>query len=82
MKTTPYHPQSNGMVERLHRRLKDALRSRGAALSWAQELPMILLLLRAAPRDDTGISPAEHVYGSAVALPSSLGSPVVTAKEL
>ena len=25
VKTTAYHPQSNGMVERLHRRLKDAL---------------------------------------------------------
>jgi hypothetical protein len=27
--TTAYHPESNGAVERLHRRLKDALRARG-----------------------------------------------------
>jgi hypothetical protein len=26
--TTAYHPESNGAVERLHRRLKDALRFR------------------------------------------------------
>ena len=51
--------------------LKDALRARGAVSSWAQELPLILLSLRAAPRDDTGISPAKHVYGSTVTLPSS-----------
>ncbi len=28
--TTSYHPQANGLVERSHRQLKDALRARGA----------------------------------------------------
>ena len=32
--TTTYHPQSNGMVERAHRRLKDALKARMAAADW------------------------------------------------
>ena len=71
VKTTPYHPQSNGMVERFHRRLKDALRARGAALSWAQDLPLIMLALRSTPRDDNGVSPAEMVYGSVLSLPSA-----------
>jgi transposase InsO family protein len=41
--TTAYHPESNSAVERLHRRLKDALRARAAAASWADELPFVLL---------------------------------------
>jgi hypothetical protein len=32
--TTAYHPQSNGLVERFHRQLKGALRSRAAAAHW------------------------------------------------
>jgi transposase InsO family protein len=37
--TTAYHPQSNGMVERFHRRLKDALHTRCAAVNWVDHLP-------------------------------------------
>jgi hypothetical protein len=59
---TAYHPESNGAVERLHRRLKDALRARAAAATWADELPFVFLELRAQPREDTGVSPAESVF--------------------
>ncbi len=57
--TTPYHPKSNGLVERFHRLLKDALRARSSGTDWFQHLPWVLLGLRAAPREDTGISVAE-----------------------
>jgi transposase InsO family protein len=59
--TTPYHPQSNGAIERFHHRLKNALRARLAV--W------VMLRLRAAPREDSGISAAELVYGAPLALP-------------
>jgi transposase InsO family protein len=38
--TTAYHPEMNGAVERLHHRLKDALRARAAAATWSEELPL------------------------------------------
>ena len=40
------HPQSNGMVERMHRRLKAALVERRSSSSWPSELPWVLLGLR------------------------------------
>jgi transposase InsO family protein len=59
--TTAYHPQSNGMVECVHRKLKAALRSRNCGTDWAEHLPWVLMGIRAAPKDDTGVSSAELV---------------------
>jgi hypothetical protein len=67
--STAYHPELNGAVERL-RRLKDALRARAAAATWSEELPFVLLRLRAQPREDTGLSPAEAVFGTQIVLPN------------
>jgi hypothetical protein len=66
--TTAYHPQANAMVEHLHCRLKDALRTRGANASWAAELPWVLLGLRSQPQEDSNISPAQVVYGTPLVL--------------
>jgi hypothetical protein len=68
--TTAYHPESNSAVERLHRRLKDALRTCAAAATWADEQPFVLLGLQAQPREDTGLSPAESVFGAPIVLPN------------
>ena len=72
VQTTAFHPQSNGLLERFHRRLKDALRARATCPSWAAQLPLIMLFLRATPREDVQRSPAEAVYGSQVVLPGQL----------
>ncbi|XP_028173258.1 uncharacterized protein LOC114362170 [Ostrinia furnacalis] len=67
--TTAYHPQANGKIERWHRTLKSALMSRGNTEKWVNELPTVLLGLRASLRDDTEISAAELVYGTTLKLP-------------
>jgi hypothetical protein len=67
--TTAYHPQANGMVERLHRQLKSAIKARLTGSTWMDELPVVLLGLRSAWREDPDCSPAELVYGCTLHLP-------------
>ncbi len=70
--TTAFHPQSNGMVERLHRQLKDALRARSAGVAWQENLPWVLLGIRAAPKDESSISSAEATLGQRLVVPGQL----------
>jgi hypothetical protein len=67
--TTAYHPESHGAVERLHCHHKDALHTRTAVATWNKEIPWVLFGLRAQPREDTGLSPAEAVFVAPIVLP-------------
>jgi cleavage and polyadenylation specificity factor subunit 1 len=69
VKTTAYHPQSNGLVERFHRRLKEALQARSAGPDWLTHLPWVLLGIRTAVPLEGGPSPAEAVMGCQPILP-------------
>ena len=66
---TAYHPQANGIVERFHRQLKTALKVRLTGPNWMDELPVVLLGLRSAPKEDLGCAPAELLYGTTLHLP-------------
>ena len=74
-RTTAYHPQSNGLVERFHWWLKAALRACLASPSWVDDLPWVMLGLRTAPKDDLGTSIAEMVYGSSLTVPGTFVAP-------
>ncbi|KAK3800146.1 hypothetical protein RRG08_015104 [Elysia crispata] len=74
-RTTAYHPQSNGLVERFHRTLKAALKARLQGPNWADELPWVLLGLKTAPKEDLGFSAAELVYGTPLTVPGEFIDP-------
>ena len=42
-RTTSYHPQSSGLVENAHRKLKVALRMQASPDRWFHNLPLVLL---------------------------------------
>jgi len=71
--TTAYHPQGNGVIERFHSTLKNALRAQlDGNQYWVQKLPLTMLHLRSSVKTDYPYSCAELVYGCTLTLPSQL----------
>ena len=72
LRTTAYHPQTNGMIERQHRTLKTAIVARGQ--NWLKSLPIVLLGMRSIPNEN-GFSPSMAVTGSELLLPQLMIDP-------
>ena len=68
-RTTAYHPEANGLVERFHRQLKASLRATAPSTQWIEALPMVLLGLRSSIKEDLGCCTAELVYGTTLRIP-------------
>ncbi len=63
----PYHPKSNGAVERFHHSLFQMIRSSSQeGQHWDELLPCLLFACREAPCSTTGFSPFELVFGKHV----------------
>ena len=70
-RTTAYHPQSNGLVERFQRSMKASLKARLNGPNWTDELPWVLLGLRTVVKEDLHTSSVELIYGEPLTVPGS-----------
>lgn len=73
-RTTAYHPACNGLVERFHRQLKAAIMCH-ADVNWVDTLPLVLLGIRSAFKEDLQATSAELVYGEPLRLPGEYFQP-------
>jgi hypothetical protein len=77
--STPFHPQTNGMVERVHAVLGDMLTKMtdGMRDRWYLFVPSAVFALNARTHTVTGYSPFRLVYGFSPALPGDIDPPFI-----
>ena len=70
-RTTPYHPQSDGMVERFNRTLEEQLAKfvDYHQRDWDEHIPYLMLAYRSAIHESTGCTPAKVIFGRDLRLP-------------
>lgn len=73
-RTTPMHPESDGMVERFNRTLGQELakRCKGKQEDWDKHLPFLLMAYRSAEHETTQYTPAQLMMGRDLRLPIDL----------
>ena len=64
IRTSPYHLQTDGLVERFNQTLKSMLRKTGtdSGKEWDKKIPYLLFAYREVPQASTGFSPFELLY--------------------
>ncbi|XP_064650001.1 uncharacterized protein LOC135501689 [Lineus longissimus] len=73
-RTTPYHPSSNGQVERYNRTLLQLIRCflGEDQRDWDNDLPLLAGVIRSMPNRSTGFTPIMLMLGREVHMPSEL----------
>lgn len=76
IKTTTFHPQSNGSLERAHAVVKDLLRTSIADnhTDWDLNLKIICMAYNTTSHETTGFTPFELTFGRKANLPSTLAT--------
>ena len=71
IRTSPYHPETDGLLEKFNGTLKAMLRKAavGEGKDWDKLLPFVLFAYREVPQASTEFSPFELVYGRQVSSP-------------
>ena len=73
-RTTPYHPQSDGLIERFNRTLLDMLAKavRERPFDWEEHLPRLCLAYNSSVHPTTGYAPFYLMFGRQVRMPVDL----------
>jgi len=73
-RTIAYHPQANGMIERLHRQIKVGLATHTD--DWLPKLPFVMLGLCTAVKEALATSPTQLTFGATLHLPGEFFTPL------
>jgi transposase InsO family protein len=70
-RTAPYRPQSDGLVERLFRTVKDMVYATSKSFNkeWVEVLPLVEMGLRSTMQSTTKVTPFEVIFGKSMQLP-------------
>lgn len=76
IRTTPYHPQSNGSIERYHRTLGQCVRAytEENRENWHKYIPFFLFSYNNTVHTATGFAPHSLIFGFDIELPTSLSN--------
>ena len=83
IRTSPYHPQTDGLVERFNGTLKAMLRKfvSKSQKDWDEYLPYLLFAYREVPQESTGFSPFELLFGRRIRGPLDVLKEVWTGED-
>ena len=83
IRTSPYYPQTDGLVERFNATLKLMLKKfvGRKGKDWDEYLPYLLFAYREVPQESTGFSPFELLFGRRVRGPLDILNEAWTAQE-